>query len=87
MKHLSDETLQRRLDGALGRVANERVERHLSTCENCGSRLKEWESFYESLVVAPAALPPHLSETVMAAIAVEPLPVRTRTRRDPVAGR
>ena len=78
MKHISDEMLQRWLDGVLGRAAKERAREHLSTCSSCRSRLDEWESLYEVLVAMPAKVPTDLFDNVMAAIATESMPARER---------
>ena len=82
--HLSDAELQRWLDSSLGPAGHKRVRAHLDSCESCRARRDEMAWLYQNLSVgektATAQLdlapPADLMQSVMMAVANEPIPKR-----------
>ncbi len=67
--HLSEETLHLYLDGELAPAEHEYVETHLSSCDECESRLESLRGLFETISAVPdRVLSQDLTPAVLAAI-------------------
>lgn len=46
--HIKEKDISMYLDNSLDLKKRERIEKHLSTCEECNARLNKWKTFYSS---------------------------------------
>ena len=68
--HLSDELLQRHLDGVLSPAESEPVEAHLRECPDCAALRTEYQELFGGLSVLapPPPPPPRFAEAVLARV-------------------